>query len=397
MPTPKNLKKLIPAEEITERSTTKMGYFLLICMWIALFSLGQWSLTIIRDIPVPPKGVPQCIYDIISLLDAKSTHPNVYSDLRCYPNGGRQFSYVGDDQDFALSSDKPVFDLRSTYTKLLPAAQEIQAVFQERDTFQAQIYQIESALQIQQGQYDLALQEKMAGVKPVYTTPESSASVRESEKTLKSLRAQIAPYDEKIAMLRAKAPDVQKLQLDVKVLENAYEKALRWWQLTVNLLSFLFVGFVFGVLYNFYSRFKKSNSPHTIIFTVATFAYGILLLQVVLVGLWDIIPRVFIEQLIQFLRSFSPLLYLLQFFIPLLLVGLFGVLVYRIQRRLFSRENILKRIVADRLCPHCHNAIDIRKAYCPLCAYNIQTECPSCHTLTIKGMPFCSNCGKTIE
>jgi RNA polymerase subunit RPABC4/transcription elongation factor Spt4 len=52
--------------------------------------------------------------------------------------------------------------------------------------------------------------------------------------------------------------------------------------------------------------------------------------------------------------------------------------------------------VSDRRCPHCHNAIAIEKAFCPLCSYQIQEECHSCHELTIKWMPFCSNCGKGL-
>lgn len=140
-------KKTLPAEEITERSTTKMGYFLLICMWVALFSLGQWSLSIIRDIPVPPKGVPYCIHEILALLDTQSVNPNYSQDLSCYPNGGRQFVYVDNNSnEVALTSDKPVFDLRETYNEFLPTAKKIQEIFRERAPTIARIYEIEKAL-----------------------------------------------------------------------------------------------------------------------------------------------------------------------------------------------------------------------------------------------------------
>ena len=390
-----NTKKTSP-EEITERPTTKMGYFLLVCMWIALFALGQWSFTIIRDIPVPPQGAPTCIYDIISVLDSNSRGYNYYTDFTCVPNGGRVFTYQASN-DQALIGTRPVFDLRSSYTELLPTAEQVRDIFRAREPIQLQIDQVQNTLSDEQKKYSLALQEKTAGVEVVYNAPESAAFVKANEASLKPLKAQVARYDAEIASLRGKvAPSVQKLQADVKTLEKAFAETQRWWQLTVDLLQFLFAGLVFGALYTFYSRFKRGNSPHTVIFTVATFAYGILLLQVVLGSIWDIIPHVFIEKLLNFLRSFSPLLYLLQFFIPLVLVALFGWLVYRIQKRLFSRENVLKRIVSDKHCPHCNNTIDIDKAFCPLCAYEIQMECPSCHTLTIKGMPFCSNCGKGL-
>lgn len=341
--------------------------------------------------------MPNCISDIISLLDTKSTSPNYYTDFTCYPNGGRQFDYNADMTQAALVGDKPVFDLREDYAKLLPAAKEIRSVFQEREPIQAQIDRIEGVVNTQRDQYNTALEEKEAAVKPVYNPADTAATLAASEESLQPLLKEVAKYNTEIAALRKENTEsITALKAKVKAIGMAYDTAYRWWTLKVDLLSFLFVGLVFSLLYALYSRFKKDNSPHTIIFTVATFAYGVLLLQVVLVGIWDLIPHIFIEKLINFLRNFSPILYLLQFLIPLFLVIVFGWLVYRIQRRLFSRENILKRIVADRRCPHCHNTIDIDKPFCPLCDYEIQIACPSCHKLTIKGMPFCSNCGKSI-
>lgn len=341
--------------------------------------------------------MPSCISDIISLLDTKSTSPNYYTELTCYPNGGRQFEYNADMTQAALVGNKPVFDLREEYSALLPAAKEILGIFRAREPIQAQINILEGNINTQRDQYSTALQEKEAAMKPVYSPSDTAATLAASEASLEDLKAEVAQHNTKIATLRSENTEsITALKAEVKTIETAYNREHRWWTLKVDLLSFLFAGLVFGLLYALYSRFKKDNSPHTIIFTVATFAYGVLLLQVVLVGIWDLIPHVFIEKLINFLRNFSPILYLLQFLIPLFLVIVFGWLVYRIQRRLFSRENILKRIVADRRCPHCHNTIDIDKPFCPLCDYEIQIECPSCHKLTIKGMPFCSNCGKNL-
>ncbi|MBX9808802.1 zinc ribbon domain-containing protein, partial [Candidatus Gracilibacteria bacterium] len=152
----------------------------------------------------------------------------------------------------------------------------------------------------------------------------------------------------------------------------------------------------FWLLYRFYVRYKLQNSPHTIIFSVATFAYGLILLQLLLFFLWDIIPHTILEYLLGWISIFTPLLFLVQFLWPVIVIGVFGFLVYRIQKRLYSPENILKRFVTDKSCPHCGNAVDMTKPFCPLCSHEIHIHCPHCNELTMKGMPYCSHCGKDL-
>ncbi len=152
----------------------------------------------------------------------------------------------------------------------------------------------------------------------------------------------------------------------------------------IALLSLAFSGLVFAVLYKMYVRRKLENSPHTIIFSVATFAYGLVLLQVLLLFLWDILPHTFLEWLLGIISLFTPLLFLVQFLWPVIIVAVFGFLVYRIQKRLYSPQNIIKRFVTDKKCPNCGNAVDMTKPFCPLCAHEIHIHCPHCHELTMK-------------
>jgi predicted RNA-binding Zn-ribbon protein involved in translation (DUF1610 family) len=90
---------------------------------------------------------------------------------------------------------------------------------------------------------------------------------------------------------------------------------------------------------------------------------------------------------------FTPLVYLVLFVWPAIIIGLFGYAVFKIQKRLYSPENILKRFITDKKCPSCDNAVDFTKPFCPLCAHEIQIHCQHCHELSLKGMPYCSNCG----
>ena len=112
--------------------------------------------------------------------------------------------------------------------------------------------------------------------------------------------------------------------------------------------------------------------------------------------LWDIIPHKFLNWLLGIISLFTPLLYLVQFLWPVVIVAIFGYLVYRIQKRLYSPQNVIKRFVTDKKCPSCGNAVDMAKPFCPLCAHEIHIHCPHCHELTMKGMPYCSCCGKSL-
>jgi rRNA maturation protein Nop10 len=112
--------------------------------------------------------------------------------------------------------------------------------------------------------------------------------------------------------------------------------------------------------------------------------------------LWEIIPHRFLEWLLGIISLFTPLLFLVQFLWPVIIVAVFGFLVYRIQKRLYSPQNIIKRFVTDKKCPNCGNAVDMTKPFCPLCSHEIHIHCPHCHELTMKGMPYCSNCGTKL-
>ena len=90
-------------------------------------------------------------------------------------------------------------------------------------------------------------------------------------------------------------------------------------------------------------------------------------------------------------------MYLVQFLWPILIVSIFWFLIYKIQKRIYSKENILKRFVSDKKCPNCWNSVDTTKPFCPLCSHEILVKCHNCQNLTTKWMPYCSNCWKKIE
>jgi hypothetical protein len=158
----------------------------------------------------------------------------------------------------------------------------------------------------------------------------------------------------------------------------------------------LFSIIVFVILYRIYVKQKIKNSPNTIIFSIATFAYWLILLEIAILFIWDIIPHKLLEIIANLFSIFTPLIYIVQFLWPILIITLFWFLVYKIQKRLYSPKNILKRFITDKKCPSCWNWVDFTKPFCPLCSDEIQIHCTNCNELTLKWMPYCSNCWEKL-
>jgi rRNA maturation protein Nop10 len=385
---------IMPGEELSEKQTTKMGYFLLICMFGAIVSTAQWSLSIIKDIPTYPSGVPVCVENMLSFFDENNTsYDRYYPDSYSYG-----YSYGNGYNNCTLISENPQFDLTKEYNALLDAYNEWVATSQSLSQLQSSLRDIEYKERNTQNNYNTSLTEDIArSENRVYDSSSVSANLQSLKNQRASIEVKTTELNAVIASLKTvNRAKVSELKIQRDVAYDAYKQAYLLYKFIIAILSLLFSGMVFAVLYKFYLRYKRINSPHTVIFSVATFAYGIILLQVLLMFLWDVIPHKLLNILLGWISIFTPLLFVVQFLWPVLIVAIFGFLVYRIQKRLYSPQNILKRFVTDKKCPNCGNAVDMMKPFCPLCAHEIHIHCPHCHELTMKGMTYCSNCGGSL-
>ncbi len=378
--------KLVPSlagEELSEKQTTKLGYFLLICMFFAIMSSAEWSLSIIQNIPKIPTNIPYCVNNMVQVMDTKNEISyNSYS------------SY----EDCTLVSENPQFDFTRTYNTLLPWFKEIQDRETNISELESNKRDIEYKRSDSQSNYNTSLTEKIAWeTDTAYNSQNERSNLRSFDTQIQSLQTSIEAEKKAIWVIKQQyASWVHELKNQLEQAQDAYQTAYLQYRLIIAVLSFIFAILVFVLIYRLYVRQKLKNSPHTIIFSVATFAYWLIIIQIAGEFLWDIIPHKFLELLLGWISLFTPLLFLVQFLWPIFIIAIFGFLVYRIQKRLYSPMNILKRFIADKKCPNCGNAVDITKPYCPLCSHEIQISCPHCHVLTMKGMPHCSNCGKDL-
>jgi hypothetical protein len=107
------LASSLAAEELSEKQTTKMGNFLLFCMFLAIMSTAQWTLSIISNIPEKPMALPSCVGDMLHTFDKEDTTYNYYPSSYSY-GYGYNYGY----NSCNLVSENPRYDLTKEYQAL---------------------------------------------------------------------------------------------------------------------------------------------------------------------------------------------------------------------------------------------------------------------------------------
>ncbi len=379
------LNNIIAWEELSEKQTTKLGYFLLYCMFWAILVSAQWTLSIIKDIPNRPTSIPYCINDRINTFDNDYKNNNSYSDYWYY-----NYWY----NDCQVKSENPKFDFNPEFNNLEAPYNEIVNYKKNITELENQKRNIDYNQRNNQQDYNTSLTEKIADENaPLYDTETIQENIKNNRLEGTNIDSQINTINSKIDQIKSQYnSEILALEQKFEKANDDYRTAYLLYRFYVAILSFLFSIIVLTILYKMYVIQKIKNSPHTIIFSVATFAYWLVLLQISALFIWDIIPHKLLEIVIKLFSLFTPLVYIVQFLWPILIIAIFWFLVYKIQKRLYSPKNVLKRFISDKKCPNCWNSVDFTKPFCPLCSNEIQIHCPLCHELTLKWMPYCSNC-----
>ncbi|MDY3200791.1 MAG: ABC transporter permease [Arcobacter sp.] len=116
------------------------------------------------------------------------------------------------------------------------------------------------------------------------------------------------------------------------------------------------------------------------------------------------IPKIFIEKILMFFYSLE-IPFIVYYLAIAIAVLIFIFIIIKIQKRFKEDNEKLKNnniSIIDaynkNICIKCGNRVDFTLMnYCPCCQNQLKIECKSCHTNTIKGLDYCSNCGSNIE
>lgn len=270
-------------------------------MFLAMISTSFWSLNIISDILDRPERPSYELQKIVDILDKEGKNDYI-SDYE-----------INNEIDF---SDE---NLQKNFEKAKIILKNLGEISSEKNNFETEIINTQYHLKNLEKDYELALTEKIANVSD--NIEKIKEKIDFEKEKIKNLDLKISELDKKIFSIKSENSELYEIffKENGKQLKK-YEKDYLIFKLTRAILSLLFVLTFFLIFNYFYVKHKIKNSPFTIIFSVASFAYSLVLLYLMLNFLWEIIPESLLDLIFKFFENFSFIWYFLQFLWPIFIV-----------------------------------------------------------------------------
>ena len=386
-------------EEVSEKRTTKVGYLLLFFMGLFIVIIGQTIFSDIGRIPNQPEGLSSCSREFAALLDSRWVDaPITHTDVYATGYDEIRDTYQVDDltkQQCRFSRYEEASGAAATLRAAYPDLKRYYALEDPINRVERDLNTLKPERTLKQEAYDISLQERQAGIPtPVMDSEQAGSSLKTDTQAVMRLESERKVLlSERAAILDAIRGTASGFETERQQAKELYLSAYNRYRIKVFLLSLLFVLPLFLYALKRYFSWKREDSPYTIIVGALLGAFSVLLLQVVGMFLYEIIPRRIIELLIEFFTQFAFLRYVLYYGSVLLVIALFGGIVYYIQKTVFSKEAVALRSLKDRKCPICSFSIDLSMKHCPKCGHRLQSECASCHGLRFEDLPVCHQCG----
>ncbi len=387
-------------EEISEKRTTKVGYFLLFLMGLFIVIIGQTIFSDIGRIPDHPEKLSRCSQEFATLLDRRFVDtPIANEDVYAtgYDYDGMSLNQTEDlmKQQCRFSQYEETSGAAATLRSAYPNLARYYALEDPINRVEKDLNILKPERTLKQEMYDISLQEQQAGVSPVIDSPQQAgSSLKADTQAVMRLEAERkALLSEQSSILDTISRDARGFEVQRQQAKELYLSDYNRYRIKIFLLSLLFILPLFLYSLKRYFVWKHEDSPYTIIMGTLLGAFSVLLLQIVGMFLYEIIPRRIIQLLIEFFTQFAFLRYVLYYGSVLLVIALFGGIVYYIQKTVFSKEAVALRSLKDRKCPTCSFSIDLSMKHCPKCGHTLQSECENCHGLRFNDLPVCHQCG----
>ena len=359
--------------EIEEKRTSKLGYLILGALFFFLIITGQ---TIYEDIGrIPDQPVPP------------SYCANIYTEsLTNIYNYAPYCTFSDIDTQYGI--DKLIASIEPDIKTINQYNQQLSEKNGERSSKEMEL---NSLLQ----QYGISLQETMANEDALMDKPEIKKQITTLRTDRDNLNAQIKNIEVKRAAI------IEKIDPQIKELKIAYDKANEdyksrfvYYSVKTFLLKLLFILPLFLVFLKYYLRYKKKDSPYTIIITAIFFAATILFLEIILILLYDILPRGFIEKILNIFLNSSILRFVLYYGVVIIVILVLGGIVFYIQKKIYDPKRVAIRSLKNNKCPVCDFDLGLGNNFCPHCGREIKTKCSNCNNYRYKDLGYCPSCGK---
>lgn len=387
-----NQSAYAPYEEIDSKKTSKLGYFFLILMVIFGIFQGNVFLDDIQDSIAYPERNSSCLDTLARRLDIERTSPQYYNYY------SYQYTDLSNGEAPCQFSNREVLlSIDDIYKSIAVEQNEIDSLGVSTNNLNAKKYSIESEKNTLTAEYQASLLEDIAGKEDTAFNQASiqaqltiySADLQNIEKELRNAETRIATLENKIRGKLTPHKDTFQKAYD------AYDHDMVVYEFKRFLLSLLFIAPLFAVVWRYYHRLKNSRSEYTIIWGGAVAVVGFMLAQILLVFIYEILPKQILQQIFKILSSIEILWAVVTWFGFILVPVFFGFLIYLIQKKFYNKRAVMMRALKSEHCPGCSLKINHTMNNCPVCGYRLKTKCASCGSMSMAGGLFCETCGSS--
>ncbi len=378
-----------PYEEIDAKRTSKLGYFFLILMVFFGVAQGQGFLGAIKDSVTRPESNSSCLSTL-----AQYARINTSSNRSLEYINGYNYHESGT-AGCTFSAREKQFSIDTLYEQIKPIQSEISSAEVQISNLRKQYNTLERSRKTAVSEYDVSLQEKMA------VTPDAVFNQGGLQNTIRGIDAQMSQLTGDINRLTKQVEHLNEHIKEIVVpytnaitsAYDAYSHDVTWYKFKQFMLSLLLVAPLFFFAWRLYHRSKLQRSEYTIIWGGVVATVGIIFAQILLVFVYEILPKEILQKLFDFLAVFE-FLWVIVYWLGFILVPLFfGFLIYLIQKKFYNKRAVMMRALKSEHCPHCSLKINLGMNHCPVCGYTLKTKCTSCGAMSMKGGSFCQECG----
>ena len=252
-----------------------------------------------------------------------------------------------------------------------------------------------------QGAYDTSLLESVAGKKAGQAEVSSlRTEIRQKTGALDALTGRITSLEQRISgneAVRQLWERIQTLQDGDREELKADLRRLNFWFPVKRLgMQLVFLLPLFGAFYAWNSAsIRKGRGVQTLVSSHLLIVASIPVLFKVIEAVYDIIPRRLLQRLMDLLESLK-LVAIWHYLVIALAVTAALLLIYLVQKKLFSRDKLIERRIGKGLCQQCGKQLPTGSSACPFCGFVQVKACGQCGKATPVYGRHCRECGSPM-
>ena len=346
-----------------------------------------------RQLSAPDDFIPHFCRSIVLDSDWNSTNrtEKLSSAVNAYTN-----SYVRIEE--AKKAVHPVCEPYRDLIEQIRTDKELQLAFEGHAKSNRELIDLQRRIGNMKGAYDTTLLETMA--KDDHEQADISqikTDVHSKTNSLNALTNQIASLEQKInadkrvVTLWEKTEGLQQTSRDT--LREELRSSVFWYPFKKLLMQLAFLLPLLGVLVAWNTvSLKKERDLQILVSSHLVVIACIPIFARLVSTVYDIIPKILLRQLIEWLEAFN-LVAVWYYLAIAVAIGASLLIVYFFQKKLFSVEKMLERRVERGQCMDCGKSIRAGTAFCWHCGVSLLKECKNCHQTTPTSSKYCVECG----